>query len=164
MPVRQQINHWSLEKTGSSISCSENEPGSGLRRLLLRDQLCNFSIVRIGFLLIKLSFDLRSRSILPYRGSGNNFESAGQKDLQRFLSLGNGAGRISLPSFFWASQTIGYSIQFPLEIRETNQLIQTRSTCLMAVLCNWAKSYITTSLKKGVRSDEPPPKSPPANQ
>ena len=59
------------------------------------DQLCDFWMVRIRFLLIELSFDLRSRSVLPYRGSGNIFESAGQKNL-RLWSLSKGAGQISL--------------------------------------------------------------------
>ena len=69
-PTSQRIlDHLSLEKTGSSIPCSESETGSGLRRPLLRDRLCNFCMVHIGFPLIKLSFDLRSRSILPYRES-----------------------------------------------------------------------------------------------
>ena len=53
----------------------------------------------MGFLLMKLSSDLRIRSILPCRGSGNIFESVGQKDLKRLWSLRNGAGQISLASF-----------------------------------------------------------------
>ena len=36
-------------------------------------------MVCIGFLLLRLSFNLQSHSILPHRGSGNIFESAGQK-------------------------------------------------------------------------------------
>ena len=56
-------------------------------------------MVCMGFLLVKLLSDLRNRSILPYRGSGNMFESAGQKDLQRLWPFSNGAGQISLAPF-----------------------------------------------------------------
>ena len=43
--------HQSLEKTGSSTLCSENEARSGLQWPLLKDQLCDFCMVPIGFLL-----------------------------------------------------------------------------------------------------------------
>ena len=95
---------------------------SGLRRPLLRDQLCDFCMVYIGFLLIKLSFNVRSRSILPYRGSGNIFENAGQKDLPRLWSLSNDAGQISLSSFPGPFKQIGYAIQSSLEISKRGHL------------------------------------------
>ena len=94
-----------MEKTGSSIPCSEIEAGSGLPWPLLRDQLCDLCKVHIGFLLTKLSFDLRGRSVLPYKGSGNIFESAGQNDLQRLWFLRNGAGQISPALFSVGSRT-----------------------------------------------------------
>ena len=75
------------------------KPEVDLQWPLLRDQLCDFHMVRVGFLLIKLSSDLRSRFILPCRGSGNIFEYAAQKDLQQIWSLSNSANQISLASF-----------------------------------------------------------------
>ena len=76
---RPHSNQWWHEKTGSSIPCSGNGAGSGLRRPLLRDQLCDFCTARAGFLFTKLSFDQQNRSVLPYRRSGNFLKVLGKK-------------------------------------------------------------------------------------
>lgn len=72
--------------------------------VIAKDQICDFRMVHIRFLLIKLPFDLQSHSILPYKGSGNISESAGQKDLHQPWSLSHGTGEILVDPVFFEEQ------------------------------------------------------------
>ena len=85
-------------------------------------------MVRIDILLIKLSFDLRSCSILPYGGSGNIFESAGQKDLQRLWSLSNGEVKFRWLHFLGLSN---YTMLDPV-----------------CVDCHWVTAYTRMTIAK----------------